>query len=43
MTLGDTWGDADALVDTLGDKLAQVEVMTLGDTGQCARTGGHFN
>ena len=31
LTLGDTRSDAHALVDTLADSLAEVEVMRLGD------------
>ena len=31
-TLGDTRGNAQALLDTLGDTLAEVEAETLGDT-----------
>ena len=42
VTLGGIRGDAHALVDTLSFTLAQVEVMILGDTGRCSRTGGHF-
>ena len=31
MTLGDTWGKAYALVDTLADTLAEVKVVTLAE------------
>ena len=32
MTLGDTQGDAHALIDTLADPVAEVDAVTLGDT-----------
>ena len=32
LSVGDTWGGAQALVDALADTLAEVEALTTGDT-----------